>query len=186
MMTQFVHWHDPQKLPAPRQAQPNRRETKYRVECHVCGLERWLAKCDAERAERTGGCQHCASIVRGKKGAKSTLAKYGKKFLLEQVAKHQLAHPSKPERMIAEFLEARNVVHNRQFIYMTSNGDYVIDFLLPGKAIAIECDSIYWHQQRLEHDENLKRDFFGIVISLDAEQIVKDATYIERELSVIF
>lgn len=53
------------------------------------------------------------------------------------------------ERKMESYLQASEVIYERQKIVNTANGSFVFDFYLPDTTLLIEVDGEYWHRKSL-------------------------------------
>src|SRR5271165_3214776 len=147
-----VDWSQVELRPRGYRNRPTKREAYYRCTCEHCGRTYWLRATDARRAEqRASACKRCHCQVAGRNGYAATRDKYGDQFALACVAAYQLAHPSKPEDTVSDWLDERGFHYTRQYIFRKGGANFIIDFvILLGFAIerrvALEVNG--YHHQR--------------------------------------
>jgi len=182
-----VDWSQFELRPRGYHSRPNKRERYYACTCEVCGRAYWLRATDARRAaERDSTCKRCHCQAAGRKGYAATRSKYGERYALECVAAYQIAHPSKPEETVRDWLDERGAHYRRQYIFRKSGANFIIDFvIIVGYAldqrIALEING-YQHQQHGQvRDARLQKLWPGPVVFVDAERVasVPDAAKAE-------
>lgn len=153
----------------------NRQERYYELTCGQCSNTYHLRMHDARKAvTENRPCKSCAARTAGAVGAAVTMERYGKEFLLAQVVKQQLAHPSRPEQQIAIWLDELGVTYKRQVIVNLGSCNYIVDFMLDGGK-CIEGAGGYWHDlNKGDKDEMLAQAM--IVLFLTDELVMKSPT----------
>jgi len=161
-----VDWDHPILKPAPRKNRPQQRETFYRVTCD-CGSVRELRKADAIRATMCRTCQH---KLAGKAGYKAAVQKHGPDGLLDKVAAFHRDHPTRPERIVRDWLIAAGITHETQVVFKHRTFRYIVDFVVADRAVEVVG---YWHRRRKGiKDETLRCRWPGQVLFLDDDFIL--------------
>lgn len=160
-----VDWDHPILKPAPRKNRPRQRETYYRVTCD-CGNVRELRKADALRATM---CRTCQRRLAGKAGYKAAVQKHGPDGLLDRVAAFHRDHPTRPERIVRDWLDEAGVSYQAQVIFKNRTFRYIVDFVVEDRAVEVVG---YWHRRRKGiKDESLRCRWPGSVLFLDDDLI---------------
>lgn len=172
---QYVNWNSGRRLPSPRKAQPNKHETHYPVRCSACGYERWLTRSNALKVEQTDGCLLCHVRLIGSQGGKTTLSRYGYEFFHRLVVEQQLKCPSVPEQKVEAWLKEKGIPYKRQVPYPGAAQTYFLDFVVAigDQSVTLEINGwAHTHRiERQERDQNLQREYPGILVVIPAENV---------------
>jgi very-short-patch-repair endonuclease len=126
-------------------------ELYYPVVCAGCGNERWLRRCDAIKAvEQDSPCLHCASAIKGRKGYRATVAKYGEKPATRRVQNYRLAHPSSLEQIVINELERAGLRYARELWFEQDGSVWLVDFQIG--QLLVEVNGTWVHAQRADRD----------------------------------
>lgn len=155
-----------------------RREWVYPVACPLCGEERYLRKCDAQR--RAGSpCFRCSQKSKAHKGFAAAAAGTAaclpfRTSSARRLREYRLAHPSALEAQFAALLDAAGIAYERAELVRAElvrevwlqyqGGVYLIDFCI-GQYVAVEIAELVrngtWahqcHQQRDAHAELVRK-----------------------------
>ena len=183
-----VDWSKVELRPRGYRGRPNKRESYYACRCEQCGRTYWLRATDARRAEqRASDCKRCHCQAAGRNGYAATRDKYGDQFALACVAAYQLAHPSRPEGVVQDWLDECGVHYTRQHIFRKGGANFIIDFvILRGFAmdlrIALEVNGYHHQQYGQVRDARLRALWPGPAMFVNATQVVNAPDAARAEL----
>lgn len=116
-----------------------------------CGVK-WLVRSDS--AKRVQMCYQCSQTAKAKKGYAATAAKHGKRFALRHLREWRLQNPTCLERIVVAWLDDLGLSYEREYYFVTGDGDVrLLDFLVNSRLV-IEANGKYWH----EKPETMARD----------------------------
>lgn len=144
MPQQIIDWTSGELVIIPRKNRKATQETKYWVNCSLCGNRRQLTKRDALKAQKNGACKECHCRANGVK----TISKHGARIAKALRAK-RLAYPSSLEALVMQALDALGLEYERELAFPLCNGfDAYIDFKVFGKSdFFLEANGLYYHGQ---------------------------------------
>jgi hypothetical protein len=185
-----VDWSQVELRPRGYRSRPNKRESYYACTCEQCGRTYWLRATDARRAEQRGStCKRCHCQVAGRNGYAATRDKYGVHYALERVAAYQLAHPSKPEDTVRNWLEERGLHYSRQYIFRKGGANFIIDFVIfigvafaMDQRIALEVNGYHHQKHGQARDARLQEMWPGAVVFIDATRVTNAPAEAQAEL----
>ena len=134
----------PQKRPPTRRdGQPSRRGENFRS--------------STVQKELRGRVSHESCVANGKKGWQATVARYGRLFASQVLAKWRRDHPSQLERTVIAWLDDFQVTYQREVQIGDDRSVAFADFVLVDLDLIIEVDGERWHTRDPLHGEDRPR-----------------------------
>lgn len=103
--------------------------------------------------------RHESCVANGKKGWQTTVARYGRLFASQVLARWRREHPTNLERQVISWLDEFQVTYTRE-VQIGDEGNFAFaDFVLSDIGLIIEVDGERWHTRNNLHGEDRpKRD----------------------------
>lgn len=109
--------------------------------------------------ELRGRVSRESCVANGKKGWQATVARYGRLFAGQVLARWRRDHPTKLERAVITWLDEFQVTYQREVQIGDDESVAFADFVLVDLNLIIEVDGKLWHSKDPMHGEDRpKRD----------------------------